>query len=117
MIKVAIYTDGPTIPDRTDVVKFAFIYDTDKVTPADISESEVVIYKVALLATGDLIASGDVISPSTFLSNIDKFTYTVGGGLVFLGGDLTDNRKISSLDESIPLSCLRANTVINFGRL
>lgn len=115
MIKIGIYIDGPTIVGRDNVIKFAFLYDTNTFTPTNVVNAAVVIYTFVSLTLTDLLVSGSVITPEVFLNNIDKFTYS--GGLSFSGGDLTDNRKLAALDESIPLAFLRANTIVNFGRL
>jgi len=117
MIKMYVYVDGPTIPNRTDIIKFAFLYETALFTPGNITEDGVVVYRGGSLELTNLKAGATTISPIVFLNNINKFTYSSGGVLTFQGGSLEDNRKISNLDQSIPLSCLRANTVVSLGRL
>lgn len=116
MIKMAIYTDGPQVVGRNDVVKLAYLYNDSTSTPTDIVDGTTVIYKVATLNLSALMVGGYTIEPDEFLNNMDKFTYA-NGTLTFIGVDLTYMRKIATLDMTIPLSCLRANTVVNLGRL
>lgn len=114
MFKIAAYIDGPTINPRTDKIRFAMLYD-DTSPLTDITIDGVVKYKFISLAFSELKTGGTTISPEVFLQNINKFTYS-NNTLSFSGGTL-DNNKLDVLDDTIPLSCLRANTVVNLGRL
>jgi hypothetical protein len=114
MFKVTVYTDGPTVPDRDDVVKMAVLHSSSE-TPQDITEGSAVRYKAAALNLTDIQANGTTISPMVFFNNIGKFTYA-NGSLTFTGSAL-DGDVLTDLDGNIPLSCLRANTIVNFGRL
>lgn len=118
MLKLGIYVDGLSIPGNTTDIRAAIIFDDSTYTPSNVIIDGTARYNLYtrgfyLIKDGD----GNIIDPMYLLNNIDKFQYVNDGSISPPTGSLDDNMKLDELDETIPLTFIRANTVNNFGIL
>jgi len=117
MLKLGIYVDGLSVPGNTTDIRAAIIYDDATYTPANIIMDGITRYNLYSRAFNYIKdVDGNIIDPMYLLNNIDKYQYVVGE-ISAPTGSLDDNRKLDVLDETIPLTFMRANTVNNFGIL
>lgn len=117
MLRMAIYIDAPTVPNSDTQIRAAFIYRTSQYTPGNITKNGTILYNLYSRAFDQLKdQDGNVIDPMVFLNNFDQYEF-VSNNISNALGELDTNRKIDSLDESVPLAFIRANKVSNFGVL
>ena len=118
MLKLGIYVDGLSVPGNTTDIRAAVIYDDATYTPANIIMDGITRYNLYSRAFNYIKdADGNIIDPMYLLNNIDKYQYVNDGSISPPTGSLDDNMKLDELDETIPLTFIRANTVNNFGIL
>ncbi len=94
----------------------------DVITSIKISmafNSDLGIKVINTTGNDSIVIGSDVIDFSKFLNNLQYFTVDDTGTVSYVIGktvsDLDDSK--IELDTSIPLSFVRANTVVNLGRL